>query len=155
MAERFKALVLKTSDAERHPWVQIPLPLPKYNGEISMSEMEYHAGKVRKVDLQGKTVNEFIKGLIKKEKYEFVEDEVEDDDDDYDQCRECLWENDYEGPYKFTRNSVYELIEHIRMDESGSHITINEDGTATFLISFYNGGGGFEELLDEVLKDKL
>lgn len=109
-----------------------------------MSDMEYHYGKLRKVDLLGKTKEEFFEEKCKeKGKNELEEDTWEE---------VYLW-NISSEEYFPIGNNIYEAYDHEETDDSDIQKLIpHEDGTFTFVMSFYNGGTCLSECIQEALE---
>lgn len=110
-----------------------------------MSDYETHYGKLRKVDLQGKTIEEFFEQKCKEEGIE--RDEQEDN-----------WEDNYQSEtdnyYKYTRigNDVWELFDHFKSENlDHANLINNNDGTYTLSTTFYNGGTCLSEIIEEEL----
>ncbi len=110
-----------------------------------MSEMEYHMGKM--IEMMG-----FDNLITKEEKYEelcILEGVSKSEDYDWD---DTFYGNDLQEKYVVTDNGVYKLLEHEGMSEGDCSLKRNKDGTIDFYISFYNGGGGFDEVIEDELK---
>lgn len=108
-----------------------------------MSDYETHCGKLRKVDLQGKSKEEFFEELCKKDGLE-MKSYAEN------------WEDNYRysenNDYKYVTNGevVWEIYDHVENNDL-DHFTLvsNNDETYTFSTTFYNGGTCLEELIEE------
>lgn len=110
-----------------------------------MSNTEFHFGKIRKVNLEGKTKEEFfqekcqelgINELKAKTWYETLG-----------------WTDEYEN-YYLSREDIWEVFEHKEMDDQGYFKMLdNKDGTYTFMTSFYNGGTCLGEILEEEIQN--
>ena len=110
-----------------------------------MSEMEFHFGKLKKVDLNGKTIEEFCEEKCKKNNYTL-----------------SRWENNYtelllsieHGKYHLVDNELYEIISDNYSDDPYiSHLTKNADGTFDYIFSFYNGGTCFSEMVKDAITE--
>jgi len=107
-----------------------------------MSDYESHYGKLRKVDLEGKTIEEFFEQKCKEEGFE----RVEYDEDWY----ACYYANAYPQKYFKSEENVWEVFDHIESkDLDNFRISNNNDGTYTFSTMFYNGGTALSEILEE------
>lgn len=108
-----------------------------------MSETVMHIGKMKKVDLQGKTTLEFAEQKLlesQKEMDDFFEDAVE-------------WlVEEYYGEYFLANNELYEILED-KKDESFdvAEGTLNPDGSISYIAMFYNGGASLREVLEEIV----
>lgn len=109
-----------------------------------MSSTEFHSGKAKKI--------QFEDGLSTKEKVAVMQTlgfEFDYLDEDMD---------DISGP-KFvwirSTDSFYELQEHFEArdeDQDLCQATPNEDGSFDFILQFYNGGAGFDEVFEEAVE---
>lgn len=111
-----------------------------------MSEMELHTGKIRKidnipVDLRG----EELVSWLKKQGYRI---------DDYEIYQGRKDDIILDGGNVVQLDSgYYHLIEHREHDPFGDTYGMKtDDGCIAFLCYWYNGGAGFEEVLDEVVR---
>lgn len=107
-----------------------------------MSEVDTYRGKLVPVDLEGGTLDDWIQKRL---------DRTELDDYE-DSWLEALHEDLYDS-YHYDRNSgiLYE-VQRERLDPNGFvHSKRNADGTIDFLVSYYNGGASFGEVMDEVV----
>lgn len=111
-----------------------------------MSCNESHFGKLRKVDLQGKSKEEWAK-----EKYEhffpnkplphfYTNDYVE-----------ALIDN--VPTFVCLNNEFYELFDYKSCDEYHNDMSVNPDGTLSFSCLFHNGATCLNEMLEESLKN--
>lgn len=118
-----------------------------------MSEMEYHVGKLKKLDyLDGKDKNEQMKEICRRERV-FIEPELKEDLDERGAWDDIFYEEDLCEKYVICNGTVYEIIEHEEMSELGSRIEYNDNDTIKFYLSFYNGGGGFNDCLEDLVND--
>lgn len=110
-----------------------------------MSDYETHYGKLRKVDLQGKTIEEFFEqkckeeGIEKSKFFETFEEAYQFETDNY---------------YKYTRvgDDIWELFDHIESDDlDHANLINNNDGTYTLSTTFYNGGVCLSDIIEEEL----
>jgi hypothetical protein len=106
-----------------------------------MSQQELSIGKIKKVSYG--TIEETALQLCKENNYLL---------EDYDSTLECLQEEGWEK-YIFINNEIYEFIEiKNTYDVDIFQATKNEDGTISYVTSFYNGGMGLEDAIKECLK---
>jgi hypothetical protein len=116
-----------------------------------MSQTEFHTGKLKEVDLNGLSLEDYCKskcneaGITELESYH---------KDWTEQFKDEFW---YGNEEKFFVHGekVYELIEHEEMDDENyfMKLTPNKDGTISFIGQFYNGGTCLQEMLEEALDD--
>ena len=107
-----------------------------------MSSTEVHKGKLVPMVLNGWTPEERAKDACEKLGIPF--------DDDYDTWLEVL--NEYGYRKVLIRNDVTYKIEDVELDPYGfSEITKNIDGSYDYFISYYNGGGSFDEVIEGAL----
>ena len=108
-----------------------------------MSEMETHKGKLVPMMLNGVTMEERAQHACNILGYE---------NDCYDSWMECLEDNGCGSV--FVRGDIIYKVEDEELDPYGfAEATLNEDGTIDYFLHWYNGGGGFEEVLDAAIKD--
>lgn len=112
-----------------------------------MSETETHIGKLRKVDLQGLTVEQWAEakcresGMTELSSYTNTWKE------------QLLDHNNNYHKYFFYEGDVYEAFEHTEIEERDVDIlTKNDDGTYNFVMQFYNGGTCLSEMIEDALK---
>lgn len=107
-----------------------------------MSDYESHIGKLRKVDLKGKTKEQFFEDKCLLESI---------DNDGYDSWEEA-WKSETDDYYAYFagKEDVWEVFDHVQPDSfDGFHITDNKDGTYSFTTTFYNGGTCLSEIIEE------
>lgn len=108
-----------------------------------MSEQETVKGKLRKIDLQGKTLEEWAKDYIFANYAVFAMPSV------YETWLEMLLSVFYKKFYIFN-NILFEFIELEDIDDSYfCFVEDNKDGTYSFYASYYNGGTCLQECLDD------
>lgn len=104
--------------------------------------MEYHSGRMKQIDLNGKTPEEYfiseceVYGITEKKEYSWqAKLEV--------QSRKKF--------FNYKNEELYEMIEHRSGNEDDYEMKLydNADGTISFVGSFYNGGTCLEEMLEE------
>jgi len=107
-----------------------------------MSDVDTYRGKLTPVDLGERTLDQWIQNRIGRS-------ELKDYEDSW---LEALQEELYNA-YHYDRDSeiLYE-VQRERFDPEGFvHSKRNADGTIEFLVSYYNGGASFGEVMDEVV----
>lgn len=110
-----------------------------------MSYNETHFGKLRKVDIQSKTKEEWAKEKLETS---FLKGSIKIPMSNYLFHLLSLRSN-----YIYLNSEVYELIDHYSTnDEYFNEIVKEPDGTFRFFCSFYNGGTYLNEVLEESLK---
>lgn len=124
-----------------------------------MSEVEVHTGKLKKVNVEGKTLNEKIYNLLKKHNCSTT---VKLEDINSDNLSEELMDNYYdsklydEDRYFISKlnNNIYEVVDHFESESSDDIFFFHKDenNDINFVLSFYNGGTCFGEMIDEILK---
>lgn len=110
-----------------------------------MSDYETHYGKLRKVDLQEKTIEEFFEQKCREESI---------DPNEWYESFEELYQNSTNNYYTYTRigNDVWELFDHVRSgDLDHANLINNNDGSYTLSTTFYNGGTCLSEIIEEEL----
>lgn len=113
-----------------------------------MSNMEYHVGKVKLIPRpEGQTLDNQLKHICVENKWfaEVHEGWSED-------WRDTLLENS--GDFLVIGDNVYKLFDHTELNEMSDTITKNDDGTISFAVSFHNGGGCLEEVLEDALEEQ-
>lgn len=111
-----------------------------------MSEIERHIGKIKKVDLKGKSPDEYCK-------LKCLELGIEDKLRWYDSYEEVLL-NESIYPIVKIGDEFWEIIED-KEEEDYNDISIlhpNNDGTFDFIFQFYNGGTCFKEMVHEAIE---
>ncbi len=108
-----------------------------------MSDYEGHYGKLRKVLSEPHESFEDLCLRILKTKITHVDGY--DPIDPIEYIKDELYEN-----YIIVKNQLFEIIEDHTQDDLDYFIKLypNEDGTITFITRFYNGGCGFNEVLE-------
>jgi hypothetical protein len=111
-----------------------------------MSQTETHIGKLRKVDFQGKTREEWCEIKCR----EIGKNEIASYNDNWtEELRDLGYEK-----YFFVNDDIWEAFDHISKDDSDDiyEITPNSDGTLSFVMQFYNGGTCLTECIEEELE---
>ena len=100
-----------------------------------MSETEHYKGKLKPT---GKTVDQYMEGVVVPEYYSNKEDYFRDE----------MYETTIE-----ISGEVYEITrEYVPEYEDIFTATLCEDYTIDFEVKYYNGGCGFGEALEEAVK---
>lgn len=120
-----------------------------------MSYTEINIGKVREVDLNGLTIEEWAQKecerLNAKKRWE---------SDDWITALNDYWDSNADfgmyGKYIISGDRLFEILENKHNDASEdiSILTPNPDGTYNYIMQFYNGGCCLSEALEYEL-DKL
>lgn len=106
-----------------------------------MSEYEGHIGKLVEVEVED--LEDFAKEQLKIMN--------EDKDDFYDSYLEQLLCLDSYG-FVFSHGKLYKVTKHKEFNYSDiAHSSKNADGSIDFVLYYYNGGAGFDEVLKEAL----
>lgn len=117
-----------------------------------MSDYETIKGKIRKIDLQGLSVEEYAKRIVKEKG---LESEVGQGPYFYETNLEFLkWYDDWEeGQYIAIDDELYLIYDKSDFDPT-CHIQLTPiaDDTYEFLTSFYNGGTCLTEMLEDEIK---
>ena len=109
-----------------------------------MSDVQTHIGKVKKLNLNGKTVEEFCKEYCEKENISY-------NDYFFEYFKEHLFEK-----YIVTENSIFEIIKDERQKDycNISYISEkNDNDEYEFVMQFYDGGTCLSEMLEHALKN--
>lgn len=111
-----------------------------------MSEQETHFGKVKEVDLYGADVEQWCKCYC----IEHGTNKL-----DYDSWTEQYKDNfEFDEKFKVIGSKVYEVISDVEEDDAYIYrASRNSDGTINYILSFYNGGCGFEEALEDAINN--
>jgi hypothetical protein len=111
-----------------------------------MSRVETHIGRLKKVDLQGKSIEDWSKekcielGYSEKPTYHTLWSEYLK----YD----ILWQKIF-----FTKNDIWEVLESSEIGDNDIIIlNDNPDGTKSYTMRFYNGGTCLCEILENMLE---
>jgi len=110
-----------------------------------MSYTETHIGKLQKVDLAGKTIEEWAKE-------ECIKQDIKELSSYNDTWIEELRDRDYRK-YFLVDGEIWEAIEHQELEDDDIYqLTPNSDGTISFTMRFYNGGTCLSECIEEGLE---
>ena len=110
-----------------------------------MSQTEYHYGKLRKLELDDDEISNFFEQKCIAEGRDKLP---------YEGWFETY--NYYISSEKYYKVNgfVYEIVEHEEIDDYYmSKLIPHEDGTYTFVMSFYNGGTCLSECIQDAIKD--
>lgn len=118
-----------------------------------MSDYETIKGKIRKIDLQGLSVEECAKRIVKEKG---LESEVGQGPYFYETNLEFLkWYDDWEeGQYVSIDDELYLIYDTCDLGSSSDFINMTHiaDDTYEFLTSFYNGGTCLSEMIEDEIK---
>ena len=111
-----------------------------------MSQTEVHVGKLLKIDTTSyQTVESWCKeycirnGIQMRSYYE-----------SYEEC----FSNECSKEFIICNNNVYKIIKNMECDgDDIYHASVNEDGTIDYVLSYYNGGCGFNEAIECALEN--
>lgn len=110
-----------------------------------MSELEFHVGKCKKIDLNGLTIEEYCKQKCIEMGYKLNKW--------LDTYTKVFCSTQY-GKYHVINNELYEVLcDKNYEDPYITEVTDNKDGTFNFVFGFYNGGTCFNEVLCEAIKN--
>ena len=106
-----------------------------------MSQQETRIGKIKLIEkLDNEALDEQCKRVFGNGKYESY----------YDSYEEAL--RDCDDKYIIHNNNVYEVVEDVKNYGEDIYCAIdNGDGTISYVLSYYNGGCGFTEAIQESL----
>lgn len=109
-----------------------------------MSETEIHIGKLRKLKLEISN-EEFFKQKC-------LETDIELDQPTW--TEQFFWNHKDQNNYFIIDDVIYEAFEHKKYEDRDdiSDFIQNEDGTISFVTSFYNGGTCLSEVIEEEIK---
>ena len=117
-----------------------------------MSDYETIKGKIRKIDLQGLSVEEYAKRIVEEKG---LASEVGQGPYFYETNLEFLkWYDDWtEGQYITIDDELYLIYDRSDFDSSCHvHLTPIADDTYEFHTSFYNGGTCLTEMLEDGIR---
>lgn len=108
-----------------------------------MSDMETHKGKLIPICNFGDTLEERAEAACNQFGFQKAEW--------HDSWLECLRDEGYRKVY--IHNGVVYEVHDEELDSCGfAEATENEDGSIDYFISYYNGGAGFDEVLNAAIK---
>lgn len=110
-----------------------------------MSQQETRIGKIKLIDkLENETLEDQCKRILGMKQLANY----------YDSYEEAL--RDCDDKYIIHNNNVYEVIEDIKNYGEDIYCAIdNGDGTISYALSYYNGGCGFAEAIEESLDNMM
>lgn len=118
-----------------------------------MSDYERIKGKIRKIDLQGLSVEEYAKRIVEEKG---LASEVGQGPYFYETNIEFLkWGDDWEeGQYVTIDDELYLIYDTCDLDPSSDYINVTPIGNDTyeFDTSFYNGGTYLTEMIEDGIK---
>ena len=117
-----------------------------------MSDYETIKGKIRKIDLQGLSVEEYAKRIVEEKG---LASEVGQGPYFYETYLEFLkWYDDWtEGQYIAIDDELYLIYDKSEFDSSYHvHLTPIADDTYEFHTSFYNGGTCLSEIIEDEIR---
>jgi hypothetical protein len=111
-----------------------------------MSHTETHVGKLRKVNFEGLTIEQWCEARCKEKGRLTL---ASYNDSWKEELRDSVQEK-----YFFIKDEIWEAFDHIKEDDGSDiyHMQKNEDGTITFVMQFYNGGTCLSECIEEGLE---
>lgn len=111
-----------------------------------MSRTELHIGKLREIDLEGRSLEDYCKSKVKETSLpEWA-----------DNWFEVLREEGGWEKYFTVKGRLFESFDHTESEDPDiQQLTRNPDGTYSFVMSFYNGGTCLTELIEEELERNL
>lgn len=112
-----------------------------------MSEQQTKRGKFKKIDLQGKTIEEWCEEQCKKErKTNKWEDET---------WKEFFFDI-YWSKFFIVKEQLFEIIEEKDLDSCYyTQIDKQDDGTYSFYSTYYNGNTCLQECLEDELEKMI
>ena len=112
-----------------------------------MSETEFHVGTLIKIPrLSSMSLEEHAKDICIENKVPF-----DDSYDDYTQILRAGESNDF----VILLDEIYKIVDKEFDPDNIQEMDIIDDNTINYMVSFYNGGGSFEEVLEYNLKNKF
>lgn len=112
-----------------------------------MSDYENYVGTLKPINMNGLSLNEKCAEILKK-KYNTEFDENSYYENELDQLKEVSDDKYYanledEQLFKVKKKSVEDI----------SYIKKNKDGSYDFVVSYYNGGTYFDEVITEAIEE--
>lgn len=109
-----------------------------------MSDVESYTGKLIPVELNNKTIDEWIMDKLHTQELGY-----------YSNWVEALEDNHYQEYHYDSSNNILYKIEKENFDNEGFMIfNKNDDNTYSFTTSFYNGGTYLGEMLQNAINDQ-
>jgi len=107
-----------------------------------MSENEAYFGKLKEIKYSG-AIEDIILKICEEENYEI----------DKNNIKESFYDEAYDD-YVVVDDKIYKIIESNYVDPYEIFkASKNDDGTINFIVSYYNGGCGFTEAIEEALNN--
>lgn len=112
-----------------------------------MSHMEFHAGRLKELNLRGNSVEDWCKLQCEVEGTKELTAPT--------WVEQFTWSSPRSKDYVVVGDHVYYLAEHFAGDDMDYEMRLfpQEDGTISFVGQFYNGGTCFEEMIEEALTE--
>ena len=111
-----------------------------------MSDTEKHYGKLVQIEFGKNSPEQVAKFICKMNGYQLTESTW------LETLLTVTNEND-ETKYYLVNGSLYELIEHKKIEDDAALIQKNADGTYTFYTEFYNGGTCLYEQIEYLIEE--
>lgn len=113
-----------------------------------MSEMEYHRGKLMKLESNFLSLEGTAEILCRSNGVNKIEDY-------HDNWIEQFRDTFYKGEYVIIGNDIYKILEGEEFDPDNlNNLEEKEDGTIHYMFSYYNGGASFNEALESLFEEK-
>lgn len=112
-----------------------------------MNETVHYKGKLKKVEIQNESnLNDYCKGLCQQ-----LNIEENDYWKKYSNGNYIELLTDNKDEYIFIKGELYEILskEYHDLEEEIANLSINDDGTYDYEVRYYNGGAGFNEMIEE------
>lgn len=112
-----------------------------------MSQTETHFGKLRKVDFEGLTIEQWCEARCR----EMGKTELSSYNRSW---KEQFMDMSGYEKYFSIGDEIWEAFDHIQGGDEDDiyHMQKNDDGTITFVMRFYNGGTCLSECIEEGLE---
>ena len=112
-----------------------------------MSDTELHIGKLIKVSEENETLNQTLLRILNEKKVDYSDS----DDTLFNILKD--FEDNY-NKYFIFKNELYfaEDTEPVDSGDAFCELTKNEDGSISYVTSFYNGGTCFTEMIEDELE---
>lgn len=110
-----------------------------------MSHTETHIGKLRKVPLkENQTIEQWCEEKCKELNINF----------NYGSWEKTLLYNFSDDKYFIIDDTIWEVFDHTEVENNDDIdiMTLNEDGTLSFVMQFYNGGTCLSECIEDGIK---
>ena len=112
-----------------------------------MSTTEVHSGKLKKIELGEKSLEDFSKEVCESKGIMQIPA--------YNSNWLSTMIDSIEGKYFCHNGTLYEFVDHVESDDEEYFMKLNKnpDGTIGFFGQFYNGGTCLEEMLEEAFDE--